>query len=449
MPTYPLRAYQKPIYESFVRYVYQLDNARIRNWIIVAARRSGKDFLSMEMLKLAALTKVGVYAYFMPTVLAAKEMLFKDTDEWTDLNKFEMHFGSLIEKKVEMPPAVWLKNGSRIVLGGMDDTRYRGRGLRGAVLSEAAWADARSLIYGTLKPMFASNNGFLIIQSTPQGKNSFLDLYQEAVRKHGKTHYAAFLPIDETRHMSAENLEETRQSYLEMYGKVQGQARYDQEFTCSFEADMVGQIYDQQLINNAVREKVSYNNEYKLWCSMDIGYKDNTALLIYQVIDRRWKILKSYENHLQPISHYIEKIEVMTSEYNTRPTLILPHDAKAVSLTSATSVQDEFEQHGYRTEALKPDSLIDGINGVRRELKSMDIDAVNCKDFVRALSQYRYKVDDDGELSALPHHDSSSHYADAVRYMCNAKHLVMPRDFILDDLPKDSRFFGPTRVSSR
>ena len=402
----------------------------------------------MEIVRLAAIERVGNYGIFFPTITQALDVLLSEKVEEHTVNKIDFHLGDVVKKinKSMASPTIELINGSTIVLGGMDGTRYRGRGLQGAYLSEAAWADPRSLIFGTLLPMLADNDGWLWVQSSPNGKNAFMDLYQEAVMKHGTTHYATFLPIETTCHMKPEKVEEKRKSFINTWGKTGGQARFEQEFSCSFEADMLGQIYDQQLINNAVRDKVAYDNEHPVWCSLDIGYKDNTALLIYQVVDRRWKILKAYENHLQPISHYIDKIEEMTAEYNTRPRIVIPHDSKKVELISGTSVKDEFEMHGYRTEALSPDSLIDGINGVRRELKNMDIDAVECKEFIRALSQYRYQVNDDDTLSSLPVHDQSSHYADAVRYCCNAKHLVMPRDFILD-LPRDNRFFRPTRVS--
>jgi hypothetical protein len=76
-----------------------------------------------------------------------------------------------------------------------------------------------------------------------------------------------------------------------------------------------------------------------------------------------------------------------------------------------------LEGLGFRTRIAPKLSVEDGIEAVRRMLPRTWIDAEKCDVGLRAVRDYREKVDPKRRVSLGPLHDWTSHAADALRYL--------------------------------
>jgi hypothetical protein len=100
---------------------------------------------------------------------------------------------------------------------------------------------------------------------------------------------------------------------------------------------------------------------------------------------------------------------------------IAPHDIRVRELGSGKSRFEVAESMGLRFEIAPSLSLEDGIQAARTLIPSTFFNtdpATGCIDLLRALKKYRKEWDDvRGVYKSKPLHDSSSHYADAYRYL--------------------------------
>jgi phage terminase large subunit len=98
--------------------------------------------------------------------------------------------------------------------------------------------------------------------------------------------------------------------------------------------------------------------------------------------------------------------------------LWLPHDARAKSLQTGRSIEEQFRGLGWKPRITPELGLIDGIQASRLSLAEAFFDD-KCRDGIEALKQYQREYDEDKRaFRDKPRHDWTSHYADAFRYAC-------------------------------
>ncbi len=100
--------------------------------------------------------------------------------------------------------------------------------------------------------------------------------------------------------------------------------------------------------------------------------------------------------------------------------LILPHDARARELGTGKSRAEMLENLGFGVRIAPRVGVADGIETVRRLLPRTWIDAARCEAGLRALRDYRERVDQKRRVALGPLHDWTSHPADALRYLMTA-----------------------------
>jgi hypothetical protein len=104
---------------------------------------------------------------------------------------------------------------------------------------------------------------------------------------------------------------------------------------------------------------------------------------------------------------------------------IVPHDTQARELGTGKSRLEVLESLGLRPIRVAPIRRVeDGINAVRMMLPKCWFDPARCARGIDALKLYRAEVDErrpdpSGRplLKAAPHHDWTSHAADAFRQL--------------------------------
>jgi hypothetical protein len=119
-----------------------------------------------------------------------------------------------------------------------------------------------------------------------------------------------------------------------------------------------------------------------------------------------------------PISHYHEVLKGRGYDYGEW--LYLPHDAKAKSLQTGRSIEEQFRSLGWRPRIVPSVSLMDGIQAARLTLADCWFDP-KCKEGMEALTQYQREYNLDKKVfNDRPKHDWTSHFSDAFRYMALA-----------------------------
>lgn len=183
-----------------------------------------------------------------------------------------------------------------------------------------------------------------------------------------------------------------------------------------------GSIYGKQLAQ--AREdgrigKVPYDGSAPVYAALDLGVGDSTAICFFQTVGQEIHFIDYYESSGEDLAHYIGVLSNKPWEYRQ---IFLPHDARARELQTGKTREEFFRDHGYNNVTiLRPSRMIlgqDDINMTARpKFSRCWFDEVKCARLLECLRAYHYEYDDKNKLlKDKPHHDWSSHAADAFMY---------------------------------
>ena len=183
-----------------------------------------------------------------------------------------------------------------------------------------------------------------------------------------------------------------------------------------------GSIYGKQLAQ--AREdkrigKVPYDGSAPVYAALDLGVGDSTAICFFQMVGQEIHFIDYYESSGEDLAHYINVLANKPWEYRQ---IFLPHDARARELQTGKTREEFFREHGYNNVTiLRPSRMIlgqDDINMTARPRFSRCwFDEGKCARLLECLAAYHYEYDDKNKLlKDRPHHDWSSHAADAFMY---------------------------------
>lgn len=392
---YAPRRHQRSIHEQLKRF-----NA------IVCHRRFGKTYLAINALLDAALRcdkPDPRFAYVAPTFTQAKDIA------WTYLKRFALTIPGALANETEL--RVDLPGGARIRLYGADEPdRMRGLYLDGCVLDEMGKMRPR-VWPEVIRPALADRLGWAIVMGTPNGRNEFWKIYDEATRD--PAWFAAMFKASDTNVVAQEELDAAR--------KMMTPEQYAQEFECSFQAAVIGSYYG-ALIEAAEREKrigrVPHEPSAPVTTAWDLGIGDSTAIWFCQQIGPERRVIDYYEASGVGLDHYVK---VLREKPYTYSDTILPHDAAIRELGTGRTRVETLATLGLREKVrvLPRTTVEDRINAARMLLPTMWIDAEKCARGLEALRQYRREYDDRlRDFRSRPLHDWASHGADAFGYLC-------------------------------
>lgn len=392
------------------RLQFKTYHERKQRWAcIVAHRRFGKtvgcinddirDCLKSSHWETGAPLKEFRAAYIAPLYKQAKAVAWDYAKRYSgvvpgvEFNESEL--------RIDFP------NGARYRLFGADNyDAMRGIYLDKVTLDEPADMDPRAWAE-VIRPALADRRGRGTFIGTPKGKNGFWEIYDRA-----KTDPAWFTLLLRSRDTGILGPEELADA-----AKTMSPDQFQQEFECSFDAAIVGAYYGKEMREAEEQGRVTsvpHDPGALTYTAWDIGIDDATAIWFVQVVGREFRVIDYYESSDVPVAHYADLVRSKPYRYETH---YLPHDAHKRDQGSAVTYQDQLETSlGARVEVCKQDSLIDGIEAVRRLIPQATFDKTKCGRGVEALKQYRREFDD--KLKAYrqkPLHDWSSHGADAFR----------------------------------
>ena len=378
-----------------------LHRRRERWAVVVAHRRAGKTVACINELIKAACTfdgKDGRFAYIAPFYSQAKNVA------WDYLKRFSAPIPSIQINESEL--RIDYPNGSRIRLFGADNAdALRGQYFDGLVADE--YGDWKPSVWGyVIRPALADRQGWAVIIGTPKGRNQFWELSEHA--KVNEDWLSLIIKASESGLLHPDELAALQLELTE--------DQWRQEMECDFEAALAGAIWGKELYQLTQEGRVKndlYDPALKVFAVMDLGFTDDTAIWWFQV-GKELRLIDCYSANGQSIDHYDGVLK--SKAYRYGDWLYLPHDARAKSLQTGRSIEEQFRLLGWKTRIVPELGLIDGIQAARLTLTDCYFDE-QCSVGIETLKQYQREYDEDKKcFRDKPRHDWTSHFADAFRY---------------------------------
>lgn len=396
------RSYQLPILDA-------IENKGYKRVLAILPRRAGKDITAWNLMIRQALKKIAVYWYILPSYSQARKTIWDSID--TTGNSFLSYIPEeLIESTNDQQMKIRLKNGSLIQLVGSDhyDTLV-GTNAQGCVFSEYALQDPRAYQY--IRPILTANEGWAVFLSTPRGKNGLWDLWN--IAKQSPDWFAYKMTVEDTQHISLHDIERERSSGEMSEDLIQ------QEYYCSFEMGVEGSYYSKYLDRIRLKGQIGivpWETAFKVHTAWDLGMRDSTTVIFFQVVGQTVRIIDCYEKSKEGLEHYVK---VLNNKPYTYGRHIAPHDIKVRELGTGMSRLDKARQLGINFTVAPNLPIPDGIEAVRSTFNKLWIDDTNCIGLIKSLENYRQEYDIKRKVyKDNPLHDWSSHFADCMRYLC-------------------------------
>jgi phage terminase large subunit len=404
--TFQPRDYQIPIIKAL--------NSGTKRAVWVVHRRGGKDLTAFNWCVLQLLLNPGWTAFhILPTYSQAKKVIW---DSSTNDGQRILDYipPEVIESKNGHEMKIRFTNGSLYQLIGSDNIdSLVGSNPKIIIFSEYAIQSPSAWAY--LSPILEVNKGYAIFISTPRGKNHFYDLVNKA--KSNPNWFCEVLSVKDTGVLSEEDLKNIQDD------NGFSDEHMHQEYYCSFNRGVEGSYYG-RLIEKARDEKricnVPYDTRTPVHTAWDIGYGDSTSITFWQEVGGELRIIDFYEAQGEGIAHYAKVIQNKPYVYGTH---YMPHDAGSGSIQTGRTLQAVAWEQGLKTTVLERETDISiGIEAVRSLLSVSYIDENKCKHLIKCLENYHKKYNEKTQAySESPLHDWTSHAADSVRYMANAR----------------------------
>jgi phage terminase large subunit len=407
------RSYQRRAVEAF--------NDGVRRLALVYHRRAGKDEIAMRMTVNAAHERIGSYYHCAPTITQGKRIIWNAINPRTNKRRlYDALPELLIEKENGTDLRVKMTCGSQWYVTGSDNyNSLVGESGLGYVFSEWALADPRAWAF--TQPIIEENGGYAFFVYTPRGKNHGYSTLQ-ALRQDPDA-FTEILTVDDTGVFKQDQLDRILTSLKIEYGDQYGQALFEQEYYCSFDAAVMGTVYG-EFIARAEREGrlvacVSlYDPFLPVHTAWDLGFGDSTSIWFFQETGGEIRLIDFHENHGQAPAYYTDFLKKKARErFFIYGDHFLPHDAANKLLAAGgKSIYEQFAAEGVHCKILPSTSNANYIAATRSIFGKFWFDLGRVEEGLNRLRDYKYKYNEKTKVfSSEPDHNYASHAADAFK----------------------------------
>jgi len=193
----------------------------------------------------------------------------------------------------------------------------------------------------------------------------------------------------------------------------------------AFESAQDGNYYSSYLIK-ARREnritKVFQDPTKPVHSSWDLGFRDSSAIWLFQIDGQRINVLEYYENSGEALPHYIQWMRSKSYNYGDH---LVPHDASQHDLGTGLTRTEVAASLGVRFTQVPNLKIDEGIDAVRNILHRCYFDEEGCAKGIQMLDNYKKDWNEkQGCWSSKPLHNFASHGSDAFRMLAVGLHLV-------------------------
>lgn len=411
---------------------------------IVAHRRWGKDELMLQALAVHAMRRVGSYWYALPEYEQARKAIWTMVNWRTQRTRIADAFPPEIVTKTDNEGMhLTLASGSTVQLVGSDRVdSLVGGGQIGIVVSEAALSRPEFMMY--VQPILEESGGWMARISTPRGKNHFHKSYLGTLadmRAGRRGAIAAYMPAGSTAVFSPAQLLRIRMELIRQHGHTIGEAMYEQEYECSFEAAIVGAVWGQELTDLSMQGRVRpqpHDRRFPVLTSWDIGVADPTVILFWQEIGGMYRLIDGHEETSIGLDTYVE---VLRAKHNTLgyryATHYGPHDIQQREWVRGLSRKDEAKRLGLEFKRTPQTRVKTQISAGAQLINAMVVNSESegAMAALERFKSYKYpKVQQNGVQSEAPVHDDASHASSALMtYAINKAAALGLGSQVLDD----------------
>lgn len=408
---YEPRDYQLPFLKVFDN---NINNGRgkIRKFVLVFHRRSGKDKTLINVVAKQMQLKVGAYYYMFPSYQQGKKIIWEGMDR--DGFRFLDHFPKplLAGKPNDTEMKLKYRNGSLFQIIGTDNIdSIVGTNPVGVVFSEYSLQDPRAWDY--MRPILAENGGWAVFNYTPRGENHGKDLYDVACADK-ENYFCQLLTAEDTKAIPQEVLDQERAEIILQHGD---DALFQQEYMCSFSAPIAGAYYAQQLLLAQKQGRicnVPYETRVPVDTYWDLGIDDSMTIWFCQVVGKEIRFIDYLEVTGEGIPYCVSELKNKGYVYGEH---YWPHDGAVRELGTGVSRKETAESLGLRPLNINPRLHPDeGIAACRAIFNQCWFDAEKCKRGLLALKSYQKEYDERNKTyKSHPLHNWASHGADGFR----------------------------------
>ncbi|MES2367792.1 MAG: hypothetical protein V4563_18085 [Pseudomonadota bacterium] len=413
---FPLREYQKEIVQAF-------NDPKIDELLLIIARRGAKttttysEGIVPELVKNVE-TAVAVY----PTA----KMGFDNF--WTNIEDDGFRTLDHMPRPLLSPSGQsnsdddmrqTLINGSIFRLLGAGNAEAL-RGANGKIYWFDEFADQPIEAVNVVAPITERNKGKRIYTGTPKidGINGETMRRMHEAFKKDKTGTKYTCYIDATHYMTREELEESRQGYILRNGN---DFKFRQEMLLDWGQSSTASYYGQAM---SVKDKDGsigewpYNAAYPVFTAWDLGRSDSMVVGFFQ-------FFKGKPRLIERIEVVGSNLKAMAIELKAKPYVyawhFLPHDGTVASLNDGVRRLETLHAAGItNVSTLKREGVSIGIGYVQDWLPKLLVNVGMTGDFNRKIRIYKKKFNPTTGDYVSPLHDSASHDADMLRYLCTA-----------------------------
>lgn len=254
------------------------------------------------------------------------------------------------------------------------------------------------------------SNGF-VAHNTPRGKNFLYEMYNVALQNPDDWH-VSHLTVDDTKHISMDMIMKERE-LGEMSEDLQ-QQEYFTSFLQGVEGSYYSKYMDRLRLNGQIGI-VPWEPQYPVHTSWDIGVRDMTSIIFFQVVGQTIKVIDCYEKNKEGLEHYINMLNGKPYTYGKH---VGPHDIRNREFSTGITRWEKARQLGVTFDVADKLSIMDGIEAVRSTLPKMWFDEKRCKGLIKSIENYRQEYDSKKKVyKPRPLHDIHSNFADSIRYL--------------------------------
>ena len=380
------------------------DRMQTKRWgVVVAHRRFGKTVWAINHILRDAILNPkpsARYAYMAPTYRQAKSVA------WDYLKQFAGKIPLVRFHETEL--RCDLPNGSRInLLGAENPDSLRGIYLDGCVMDEVSQMP-ENVFPEIIRPALSDRKGSCCFIGTPMGHNMFFEYYENACAS--DEWLSEVYKASETGLLDDDELEAAR--------SMMSEDQYNQEFECSWNANVPGSIFGKELEASQDAGRicnVPFDPSCKVDTFWDLGIGDSTAIWFIQRVGRAVHVIDYYENRNEGLPHYCHVLGRKNYLFGNH---FAPHDIEVRELGSGKSRREVAWDLGLNFRVVPKLPLEDGIHAAQMLIPRCWFDREKCKAGLEALRHYHRAYNErTRSFRSSPVHDWASHASDAFRYL--------------------------------
>jgi hypothetical protein len=190
----------------------------------------------------------------------------------------------------------------------------------------------------------------------------------------------------------------------------------------AFESANEGLYFGKQIAQARQEKRICYlpyDDHAKTYTAWDIGYNDETAIWVFQLVGKEIHLIDYYENSGEGLAHYVKWVREKPYIYEKH---YFPFDADSKEKGSGRSYVDLAREMGLKTQVLpRAKNELFGIENLRGMINRMFFDEKKCAQGIKAIENFRKEWNDKlGCYRERALHDWASHGSKALIYTSEA-----------------------------